>query len=382
MCGIGVEKDGKKAIDLFQAAAVQGHPVAQYSLGIYYFEQARDYYSKGDLKGVENLKVAFNWFKQAERNEKNTIIQEEAIDSLFALYKIFGKYYYSNHRNMRLICLHAAAHAGHKKAKEQLQSFIKIEAMQSAFYVSAKAYEDGSLELEIDHDALIDLYRLIGKNAPPGQLKIDAQAAVDRLLNQQAKKADEKAGAEKTEIPTPSDAKKSELVQLKQDAKEQRNSGGLSEKDEGAKKDKNEAKAIADYQKKAAQGDAEAQYQLALCHAQGRGGLEKNKEKIFELCELAAKQGHKKAQYNLGLQYDQDNKQEQAQKWFKDAAVQGHKAAQKKLDGFSVAKSAAMSGGSPVYSGSHIARRPKGGAQKSVSGKPDMSYSSVARTPS
>ncbi len=60
--------------------------------------------------------------------------------------------------------------------------------------------------------------------------------------------------------------------------------------------------AIAGLQEKANDGDAQAQFNLALCYANGTG-IEKNEELAFQWHKKAAEQGHVKAQFALGLYY-------------------------------------------------------------------------------
>jgi hypothetical protein len=63
---------------------------------------------------------------------------------------------------------------------------------------------------------------------------------------------------------------------------------------------------LADYKavlKKAKQGDAKAQYSLAIMYQFGKGVHEDDK-KAFKWTQLAAIQGYPKAQNNLGYMYD------------------------------------------------------------------------------
>ena len=60
--------------------------------------------------------------------------------------------------------------------------------------------------------------------------------------------------------------------------------------------------AIAELQQKANDGDAQAQFDLALCYANGTD-IEKNEELAFNWHKKAAEQGHVNAQFALGLYY-------------------------------------------------------------------------------
>ncbi len=67
---------------------------------------------------------------------------------------------------------------------------------------------------------------------------------------------------------------------------------------------------IAELQQKANDGDAQAQFDLALCYANGTA-VEKNMECAFEWHKKAAEQGHGDAQFALGLYYFISNDKQQ-----------------------------------------------------------------------
>src|SRR5436190_6049937 len=68
--------------------------------------------------------------------------------------------------------------------------------------------------------------------------------------------------------------------------------------------DKSEKKVLAEvfkeYEKAAEQGNANAQYNLALCY---KNGVEKDEQKAIEWYQKAAEQGYASAQNNLGWCY-------------------------------------------------------------------------------
>ncbi len=75
------------------------------------------------------------------------------------------------------------------------------------------------------------------------------------------------------------------------------------------------------------EGDAEAQYNLAVAYGKGIGVTQNHQEAVKWL-RKAAEQGHPEAQYNLGIAYSKgigvtQNYQE-AEKWFQKAAEQGY----------------------------------------------------------
>ena len=91
---------------------------------------------------------------------------------------------------------------------------------------------------------------------------------------------------------------------------------------------------IQQLREKAKQGDASAQFDLALLHYQGTGVVQDYKA-AFHWYELAARQGHAEAQNKLGMMHmdglsvKQDQKE--AARWFRRAAEQGHAGAQNNL---------------------------------------------------
>jgi TPR repeat protein len=89
------------------------------------------------------------------------------------------------------------------------------------------------------------------------------------------------------------------------------------------------------YLKAAAQGDAEAQYNLGRCHEKGLG-LSQDYEQAATWYRKAAKQGHAAAQYSLGLCYGlgsgvPEEDSEQAAMWLRRSAEQGYPGAQWRL---------------------------------------------------
>ena len=89
--------------------------------------------------------------------------------------------------------------------------------------------------------------------------------------------------------------------------------------------------ALAEWTPLAEQGDIEAQYNLGIMYANGRGVPENDKTAV-KWYTLAAEQGDIDAQYNLGVMYDngdgvpENNKT--AVKWYTLAAEQGYAKAQ------------------------------------------------------
>ena len=85
------------------------------------------------------------------------------------------------------------------------------------------------------------------------------------------------------------------------------------------------------YEKAAAQGHADAQYNLGYKYYTGQD-VDQNHDKALEWFEKAAKQGHAKAQYHLGESYAEDEGKKadytKVRYWYEKAAAQGNADAQ------------------------------------------------------
>lgn len=82
--------------------------------------------------------------------------------------------------------------------------------------------------------------------------------------------------------------------------------------------------------KEANSGDAEAQFDLGQAYKKGQG-VPKNNEEALKWYKKAAKQGHFKAQFALGIIYDKLQKYEKSVFWYQKAAEQGYVLAQYNL---------------------------------------------------
>ena len=93
---------------------------------------------------------------------------------------------------------------------------------------------------------------------------------------------------------------------------------------------------VAELEKAANQGEAEAQYNLGMMYHRGIGLMHENHAEAVEWYRKAADQGHAEAQYNLGVMYHRgtglvhENHAEAAE-WYRKAADQGHVEAQYNL---------------------------------------------------
>ncbi len=114
------------------------------------------------------------------------------------------------------------------------------------------------------------------------------------------------------------------------DADAQYNLGVMYGKGQGVTLDY--ARAVRWYRKSAEQGDADAQYNLALMYDNGYG-VPQDYVQAAKLYKKAAEQGDTEAQYNLGVMYGQGQGVPQdyvrAHMWFNLAGAQGNKEATK-----------------------------------------------------
>lgn len=94
------------------------------------------------------------------------------------------------------------------------------------------------------------------------------------------------------------------------------------------------AQTYAEYKVLAEHGDADAQYNLAMCYAKGNG-VAKNPYYATAMLKKAAEQGCAEAQYNLAICYANGNgvtqSDNEAIKWLKKAARQNFSEAKQAL---------------------------------------------------
>jgi len=103
----------------------------------------------------------------------------------------------------------------------------------------------------------------------------------------------------------------------------------------GAGVDKDEEEAVRWYRKAAEQGHAFAQCDLGLCYGSGVG-IAKNEQEAARWCRKAAEQGDPRAQFYLGICYKHGKGVQksfaEAYKWFNVAAAQGDENAARSRD--------------------------------------------------
>ena len=305
--------------------AKQGHLDAQYTLGNMYYSG----------QGVEqNYDEAVGWYRKAA--EQGHV---EAQWELSKLYERGSRGVKRNYVEAAKWC-EKASEQGHKQATE-------------VFYVLShlKAAESGS---SIAQYTLGNMY-YVGQ----GVQKDDAEAAkwYRKAAEQDHVEAQRKlgnmyyagAGVQKDDAEA---AKWYQKVAEQGDADAQYRVGKMYEDGIGVQKDYTEAAKW--YQKVAEQGDADAQYKLGKMYENGIGvqkdyteaakwyrkaaehGNSSAKESLAVLeSRIAAEQGDADAQYKLGKMYENGQRVSQsnytAERWYKEAAEQGHTEAFKYL---------------------------------------------------
>lgn len=88
---------------------------------------------------------------------------------------------------------------------------------------------------------------------------------------------------------------------------------------------------IEELKKNANLGDVDAQYQLAQCYDYGNG-VRYNVSEAERWYLEAAKQGHISAQFHLGVILQSKSQYEEAVRWYDKAASSGHQRSQNNLE--------------------------------------------------
>ncbi|EGV33747.1 serine/threonine protein kinase [Thiorhodococcus drewsii AZ1] len=275
------DQDNRKALRLFNKAAINGHAMAQYNLGVMYANglgttkddrQAVEWYRKaaeqGNADAQNNLGVmyanglgitkddqqAVEWYRKAAEQGS-----ADAQNNLGVMH--------SEGRGIELD-QHQASH-WFRKAAEQGHAAAQNSLGIAFFY--------GRGVIQSDHQAL----KWFHKAAEQGYIEA------------------------------------------------QYNLGLINTFGRGTKKDDQQSAEW--FHKAASQGHTEAQYNLGIMYSEGRG-VKKNQSQAARWYRKAAEQGFANAQYNLGIMYSEgrgvNKDQSQADHWYRKAAEQGHAQAQ------------------------------------------------------
>lgn len=368
--GQGVEKDLKKAFDLFHSAAQNKHTGSQYKIGVYYAE---------GIYVLRNIKEAMKWLeKAAKQGDKNAIAQFDLlkdemsngtlVKKLLDCAKIEEK---ENDLEKALNDYEQAAEIGDAKVQYNLAKIyekgqITQKDSKKAFVWCEKAANQGFMYAQLalgmmyekgigcieDKDAAIRYYE---RAAEQGNVTAQYYLAVNLLnkenwedtireallwLEKAAEQGDEKA---KEKIKRWS--KMNEILEkAKQgniDAQVQ-----MAQSYEKSNRANKEKRIFYWYEKAAEQGDTHSQIVIGIMYSFG-AGVEKNIEFAIEWMEKAAEQGEiEKQEYHLALLYlirdlknrviydpklEASKNRQRAEYWLEKAIERGHGKAAYKL---------------------------------------------------
>jgi TPR repeat protein len=301
--GLGVEQDIYEAIKWYRKAAEQGHAKAQHELAMCYYE--------GD--GVDkNMREAIKWCRKAA--EQGYARSQFSLGAAYANGEGVDKDEVEAAK-----WLHKSAEQGHPFAQYEL----------------AKFYLDG-VGVEKNFDKAIDYLQKAAEqgleDAQKALVHINAKIMEDRLprLREAAEQGDADAqfdlfccywngiGVEQDRNEADEWLQKA-IDQGHEEAKQTRMKINVE---------------ILKYA--AEQGDADAQFRLALCYDRGVG-VEQDTEESIKWSRKAAEHGDERAQYYLGAAHFKGDgvikDQREAVRWWQEAAKQGNAKAQSNLGG-------------------------------------------------
>lgn len=246
------EEKYEEAFELYEKAAEQGTPKAQFFLGqLYEFGE--------EIK--QDCKKAFEWYKKSAEQDDND-----------AQFKI--AYMYTN------------GLWGKQDYKKTIEWYLKSaeQGNNVAQYNLGVMYENGQ-GVEQNYEKAVEWYlKAAEQGDADAQYNLGVMYENGRGIEQNYEKAFEwylKAAEQG-------------------DVRAQNNLGVMYEYGKGV--EQNYKKTVEWYQKAAEQGNAVAQNNLGIMYYDG-DGVEQNYEKAFEWYQKAAEQGNASAQYNLGEQY-------------------------------------------------------------------------------
>ena len=334
--GWGVEKDSIKAIEWFKKAAEQGNITGQINLGNSYYDgvlceqdykQAFIWYKKAAEQGnieaqyyvasfyyngwsvEKNDQQAFEWYKKAAEHS-NIEAEEQGGGALVACIKAQGALAACYLRGV-----------GTEKDSEQAFKWFSLTAEQGVAkdqHTLGMLYFNGTGTSKNEEKA----FSWFKKAADQDNIKAQADVAycyengcgtevdIDEALNWYKKAAEQGDDEAKNKIAV--------LEKKKQNA-------GVISNESYFEKCKREAE----------QGDANAQYELAVCYDFGNEVLQ-NDYQAFRWYEQAANKGNAQAQYALAKFYAQGRAVTQstytALIWYKKAAAQGYKKAELEIN--------------------------------------------------
>ena len=289
--GDGVNKDLKKAVELFTTAANQGHSQAQHNLGYCYqigegveknIEKAAGWYTVAANQGLPSAQYNLAYcYEEGEGVEKNL---KKAVE----WYTAAANQGYSDAQYNLAYC-YEKGEGVEKNLKKAVEWFTAAanQGLSDAQYNLGVCYQKGE-RVEKNMEKAVELF-----TAAANQGHSHAQFYLGVWY-------DKGEGVEK-DLKKAVEWYTAAANQGYSDA--QYNLAYCYEKGEGV--EKNLKKAVELFTAAANQGDSSAQYKLALCYQKGEG-VEKNLEKAMEWFTAAANQGHADAKYNLGVCYENE----------------------------------------------------------------------------
>ena len=347
--GREVEKNEKKAIELYEKAANQGNPKAQYKLGKMYEEgrgvkkdakKAAELYEKAANQEYDYAQFQIGQMYEegrgVERNEKKAIqVYAHLINKrYFVWFEVYGKCLERLEKMPQKECeegdwtqLITNAFAQCELGKKYLcgRGVVKDEKKAAELYEKAanqgniyaqyelgKMYEEGR-GVEKNEKKAIKLYEKAanqgntGAHIQLGQMYEEGRGAEKNekkaiekyvsLINKGRSSKRYKESLERLKKMLQKESEEEDWIQILTDAYAQIQLGQMYLEGRGVKKD--EKKAAQLYEKAANQANKEAQFQLAQIYEKGRG-VDKDENKAAQLYEKAANQGNRDALYCLG----------------------------------------------------------------------------------
>ncbi|MBO5122781.1 MAG: sel1 repeat family protein, partial [Oscillospiraceae bacterium] len=365
--GDGVAQDLSKAAHWFRAAAQQGHAGAQYNLSLCYrqglgVEQnyaeavhwCRMAAQQGAVKAQHNLAVCYATGEGVEKDMQEAIhwyrkaAEQGDAD---AQYHLAG--YYATGKGVEKDLAEAemwaqkAAEQGYENAAEMLEE-IKTNQTKDVFILGVTCHEKGEYTQAVQHfrTAAEQGNRFAQYNLAlcyeQGEGVEKNQSEAVRWYRAAAEQGDAKAQLNLARYYFKGEGVEQDLdaaILWAERACEQESevAAKLLELLKAAKEhpfdlgvacfEKNDyKKAVLYFRIAAQQGDANAQFNLALCYSQGQG-VEQDQSEAARWYRKAAEQGDAKAQFLLARHYENGNGVEQnyqeAFHWYHKAAEQG-----------------------------------------------------------
>jgi len=284
--GVNAAKKGNfaQALKLLKPLAEKGYANAQYNMGVFY---------KNGLGVTQDFKEAATWYRRAaEQGEPG------ALNNLGQLYQNGQGVPQNPKQAFRLYSL--SAHQGFPQAQFNLGLLYEggIGADKNPVY----AYQWFSLADAGGMKAAKDILKRLEKTSGPDQIA-EAKSLAKKW---------KPTGPKKMELPDPANFDRGFAAAKRGDYKA----------------------ALKDLKPLAAEGHADAQYNLAIMYDLGRG-VSKNSLDAEKFYKLAAEQGHASAQDDLGWMYATGTRlpknYKKALRWARLAAEQGRARAQNVL---------------------------------------------------